>query len=131
MLQQPVESDWIERLAGSEDHWVDAMPGAVHIGPMSDEQLHHGRSRTIQTGAHERRIASFVNVTAVVDKPLCYKQPSFVRFSGPATLSGPRQRPISAIADGCMFQFRVFRNKVANLSKVFCIDCSLQVFRQW
>src|SRR5580698_1134832 len=114
MPQKPVESDRIERLAGSEDYWVDAMPSGVHIGPMSDKQFHHGRSRTMETGAHEGRIASFVNVSAVVDKPLCYIQPSFGRLSCSATLSGPGQRSISAIADWCMFQFGVFRKKRTN-----------------
>src|SRR3954468_8169942 len=91
MLQQPVESDWIERLAGSEHDWVDVMPDGIHVGPVSDEQFHHGCARTMETGTHERRIASFVNVAAVVEKPLCYSEPGFGRFIGPATFSDPRQ----------------------------------------
>jgi hypothetical protein len=107
------------------------MPSGVHIGPVSHKQLHHGRSRTIEACPHERRIAPFVNVRTVVDKPLCYIQPSFGRLSCSATFSSPGQRSISAVADWGMFQFGVFRKKMANLSQVIKSDCFFQVFREW
>src|SRR4051812_27845194 len=117
MLQQPVESDWIERLAGSEDDRVDVVPGGIHVGSVPDEQFHHGRAPTMETPLHERRGATFVNVLPVVEKPLCYREPAFGRFIGPATFTGPRQRSISAIADRRMFKFGVFGNKAANFSE--------------
>ena len=125
MLQEPVERHWIERFARGKEHRVETMPGGVHIGPMFNKQFHHGRSRTAKACPHERRIASFVNVGPVVQKPLCYFQPSFGGSSYATTLRSPGERSIS---DWRIFQFGLHREEMVNLGCVISMDRFFQFF---
>jgi hypothetical protein len=44
MLQEPDESVGIEGFTRGKDYGIGAAPGSVDIRPVSNEQLHHGRS---------------------------------------------------------------------------------------